>query len=83
MAGIYKPKTTEGAAGGFNPKCNQTSGAQFASPSIPSAAEVAEEVMRMRAAERASQEAYKRAKQAQKRRAQNDPKRWLSHGDLE
>lgn len=51
MAGIYKPKITEGATSGFNPKCNQTSGAQFASPSIPSAAEVAEEVMRKRAAD--------------------------------
>lgn len=64
MAEIYKPKITEGAASGFNPKCNQTSGAQFASPSIPSASEVAKQAMHERAAERASQESYRRAKQA-------------------
>jgi hypothetical protein len=52
MAEIYKPKITEGESGGFNPKCNQASGAQFASPSIPSAAEVAEQAMNKRAAER-------------------------------
>ena len=82
MAEIYKPETTEGENGGFNPKCNQASGAQFASPSIPSAAEVAERAMHERAAERASQEAYKRAKQAQKEHASSDPKRWLSNEDL-
>ncbi len=82
MAGIYKPKFTEGAASGFNPKCNQTSGAQFASSSIPSAAEVAEEAMRKRAAERASQEAYKRAKKASQRQTTSEPRRWLSNEDL-
>ncbi len=82
MAGIYKPKITEGAAKGFNPKCNQTSGAQFASPSIPSAAEVAEEGMRKKAAERASQEAYKRAKEASKGKTKSEPQRWLSNDDL-
>ena len=82
MAEIYKPKITEGAAEGFNPKCNQASGAQFAATSIPSTADVAEQATRRRAAERVSQEAYEQAKQAQRRRAQNNPKRWLSHDDL-
>lgn len=82
MAGIYKPKITEGAANGFNPKCNQATGALFASPSIPNATEVAEQAMRKRAAERASQEAYRRAKEASKGGTKSEPQRWLSNEDL-
>ena len=82
MAEIYKPKITEGASSDFNPKCNQSSGAQFASSSIPSTAEVAEQAMRRRATERASQEAYRQAKEESKGRTKSDPKRWLSNQDL-
>ncbi len=78
----YIPVITQGAGGGFNPKCNQKSGAQFASPSIPSAAEVAQDGMRKKAAERVSQEAYRRAKEAEKDKPSKGPKRWLSNDDL-
>ena len=78
----YRPVITQGAAGGFNPKCNQASGAQMASDSIPSAAKVAEEAMRKRAAERAAQEAYRRAKKASKGTPKDEPQRWLSNDDL-
>ena len=82
MAAPYRPKITEGAGGGFNPACNQSSGVQVASSSIPSAADVAEQAMRKSAAERASQEAYRQAKEASKGRTKSDPKRWLSNQDL-
>ncbi len=82
MAAPYRPKITNGAGGGFNPACDQASGAQVASPSIPSAADVAEQAMRKRAAERASQEAYRRAKAASKGGTKSEPQRWLSNEDL-
>jgi hypothetical protein len=78
----YRPVITQGAEGGFNPKCNQASGAKVASPSLPSAADVAEEAMRKRAAQRADEEAYLRAKEASKESRQVEPKRWLSNEDL-
>ncbi len=82
MAEIYKPKITEGESGGFNPKCNQASGAHFASPSIPNAVDVAGQAMRKRAADRASQEAYRRAKKTPQGGSKSEPQRWLSNEDL-
>lgn len=84
MAAPYRPKVSEGAGAGgdFNPKCNQSTGTRLASPSIPSAAKVAEEGTRRWAAQRADQEAYRRAIEAARGKPKSDPKRWLSNEDL-
>lgn len=82
MAQPYRPVVTEGAGESFNPTCNQASGAQIVSDSIPSAAEVAEEAMCKRAAHHAGEEAYRRAKEASRGTPKSEPERWLSNEDL-
>ena len=67
---------------GFNPKGNVLPDPQGASSAIPSVAEVAAEAMRKRAAQRADEVAYKRAKEASKWALKSDPQRWLSGEDL-
>lgn len=78
MATPYRPKVTEGAPGGFDPKCNQATSSGITFSGTASAAEVAEKAQARYAERHAEQEAYRRAIDAQKGRPNTDQKRWLS-----
>lgn len=82
MATPYRPKVTEGAPGDFNPKCNQATSAGVTFSGTPSAAEVAANAQAWYAERHAEQEAYRRAKEAQKGQPSADRKRWLSQEEI-
>ena len=82
MAIPYRPKVTEGAPGGFDPKCNQSTSAGVTFSGTPSAAEVAAKAQARYAERQAEQEAYRRAKEAQKGQPSADQKRWLSQEEI-
>jgi hypothetical protein len=82
MAIPYRPKVTEGAPGGFDPKCNQATSAGVTFSGTASAAEVAEMAQARYVERHAEQEAYRRAKEAQKGQPSADQKRWLSQEEI-
>jgi adenosylmethionine-8-amino-7-oxononanoate aminotransferase len=78
----HRPKVTEGSTAGFNPKCNQSTSAGVTFSGTPSAAEVAAKAQAQYAERQAEQEAYRRAKDAQKGQPSADQKRWLSSEEI-
>lgn len=82
MAIPYRPNVTEGAPGGFDPKCNLATTAGSTFSGTASAAEVAAQAQARHAERHAQEEAYRRAKEAQKGQPSADRKRWLSQAEI-
>ena len=82
MAVSYRPKITEGAPGDFNPKCNQATSEDVTFSGTASATEVAAKAQAQYAEKHAEQEAYRRAKEAQKGQTSADQKRWISQEEI-